>query len=198
MLVENYWARLWANAFLLKKPQYFLTHTYEGRLNTALKGEWNLSDSFLQQIPLHAEDRIVINARFHAERVAAPGFVQASFAEGWYREEAGNGRRWRWSNGQGQITLTNPANVPVHATLRLEVRGLSPRHMELRQEQLVVAACDLDGTYQNVTVNDLLIPPGRSSLGLVSEASTGTGATDSRPLAVALYGFELHTVAVEK
>jgi hypothetical protein len=198
MLVDDYWSRLWANAFLLKKPQYFLTHTYEGRLNTALKGEWNLSDSFLNSIPLHTEDRIAINARFHAERVAAPGFVQASFADGWYREESGNGQRWRWSNGNGNIVLTNPADAPVHAALSLEVRSVSPRHLEIRLGTQVVAASDLDGTYQKIAVNDFIIQPGRTVLTLVSEASPGAGQTDSRRLAVALYVFELRALAPGK
>lgn len=198
MLVEDYWSRLWANAFLLKKPQYFTSHTYEGRLNTALQGEWNLSDSFLHQIPLHAEDRIVVNARFHAERVAAPGFVQVGFADGWHPEEAAENQRWRWSNGQGQIVLTNPADAPVHATLHLAVRGLSPRHLAVRLEQQSVAEHELDGTLQGVTINELLIPPGRTVLSLVSEASVGAGPADSRRLAVALYAFELRAFAVEK
>ncbi len=202
MLVEDYWSRLWANAFLLRKPQYFLTHTYEGRLNTALKGEWNLSDSFLHCLPLQAGDRIVINPRFHAERVAAPGFVQAGFADGWYAEEKtvdeGKQLRWRWSNGQGRIVLTNPANTPVHATLRLDVRGVTPRRMEVRLEQEIVAAYDLDGTYQQVNVPEFLLPPGRTVLSLNSETNPSPGPADTRPLAVALYGFELRAVAFEK
>ena len=200
MLVEDYWSRLWANAFLLRKPQYFLTHTYEGRLNTELKGEWNLSDSFLHPIPLHPEDRIVINTRFHAERVAAPGFVQAGFSDGWYGEERGdvNGKkmRWRWSKGQGQIVLTNPAAQPIHATLRLEVRGLLPRHMDVRLEQSVIAACELDGSHQEVVVNDFLLQPGRTTLSLVSEPNPAVNPTEPRQLGVALYVFELRTVAL--
>jgi hypothetical protein len=42
MLANDGWSRLWANAFLLRKPQYFAVHSYEGRLNTELKGEWDL------------------------------------------------------------------------------------------------------------------------------------------------------------
>lgn len=198
MLIEDYWSRLWANAFLLKKPQYFLTHTYEGRLNTALKGEWNLSDSVLHVLPLHAEDRIVINARFHAERVAAPGFVQASFADGWYAEETGGGQRWRWSEGNGNIVLTNPATVPVRAILRLEVRGVSRRQLEVRLDQNVIAARELDGSAQSVISHEFLILPGRTVLTLASDADIGPNPADSRRLAVALYGFELRALAPGK
>jgi len=198
MLIEDYWSRLWANAFLLRKPQYFLTHTYEGRLNTALKGEWNLTDSFLHSIPLHTEDWIVINARFHAERVAAPGFIQANFADGWYAEEAGENRRWRWSNGNGNIVLINPAAVPVQAKLQLEVRGLTPRHLKLRTELHVVADYNLDGSVQKINVNQLLLQPGRNVLSLVSEPGNSSNPADSRLLAVALSAFELRALSLEK
>eukprot|EP01031_Cornospumella_fuschlensis_P009846 gene9846-12079_t len=43
LLVPDMWSRLWANALLLKKAQYFETHTYEGRLNTPLRGAWDLN-----------------------------------------------------------------------------------------------------------------------------------------------------------
>lgn len=196
--VEDYWSRIWANAFLLRKPQYFLTHTYEGRLNTALKGEWNLSDSFLYQIPLHAEDLIVLNTRFHAERVTAPGFVQTGFADGWYAEESGGDRRWRWSQGKGDIVLINPADGPVRAALSLEVRAVSPRHLEIRLNEQVAAASDLDGTYQKIVVHDFLVPPGRTVLSLISNGNTGPNPADSRRLSVALYAFELRILALEK
>lgn len=41
--VPDMWSRLWLNALLLKKAQYFETHTYEARLNTEMKGEWDLT-----------------------------------------------------------------------------------------------------------------------------------------------------------
>src|SRR5205807_1674820 len=47
LLIPDMWSRLWANEFLLRKPQYFLTHTYEGRLNTTLRGEWDLEGGLL-------------------------------------------------------------------------------------------------------------------------------------------------------
>jgi hypothetical protein len=198
ILVEDYWSRLWANAFLLRKPQYFQTHTYEGRLNTALKGEWNLSDSALHVIPMNPEDRIVLNAHFQAERVAAPGFLAASFGEGWYAEERGFNRHWHWSSGQGRILLTNPAQVPVRAELYLQVRGAASGQLQVRQEQQIVATCQLDGTYQDITVQDLLLPPGRTVLNLVSAPSASGSETDPRRLAAALYEFELRARALEK
>jgi len=196
MLVEDYWSRLWANAFLLRKPQYFLTHTYEGRLNTPLKGAWNLSDSFLTFLPLQPEDRIVLNARFYVERVAAPGLILGNFGRGWYDEEQSADIRWRWSNGNSQIILTNPADVPVRAALRMRVRGVSPRPLELRLGDVPIAATPLNGSEQEIVVGYLRLLPGQTVLSLLSAAATGPSAADSRPLAVALYGFELRALSL--
>src|SRR5690606_20811743 len=33
MRIPEMWERLWANQFLLRKAQYFQTHSYEGRLD---------------------------------------------------------------------------------------------------------------------------------------------------------------------
>ena len=62
MLVPDFWARLWANALMLRKPQYFPTHTYEGRLNTPLKGEWDFNGGMLK-VRVPEPDGIVIRNR---------------------------------------------------------------------------------------------------------------------------------------
>ncbi|MEY4938759.1 MAG: hypothetical protein RIQ93_494, partial [Verrucomicrobiota bacterium] len=47
LLLPDMWSRLWANSFLLRKPHYFPTHTYEARRNTPLRGEWNLESGLI-------------------------------------------------------------------------------------------------------------------------------------------------------
>ena len=199
MVVEDYWSRLWANAFLLRKAQYFAIHTYEGRLNTALKGEWNLSDSVLHLAPLRMEDFRRINERYHLVRAAAPGLLQANFADGWYAGERSGSSRWRWSGGRGRILVVNPTGAPVRAELRLRVRALAPRELTLRLEQHVIGGQLLAGSLQEVVFENFRLQPGGTVLSLASEATAaGPGAGDARTLAFALYDFELHTLAVEK
>ena len=199
MLVEDYWSRLWANAFLLRKAQYFAIHTYEGRLNTALKGEWNLSDSVLHLAPLRMEDFRRINERYHLVRAAAPGLLQANFANGWYAEERSGSSRWRWSGGRGRILVTNPTGAPVRAELRLSVRAIEPRELTLRLEQHVIGRQPLNGSLQEVLFANMLLQPGATVLSLTSEATAaGPAGGDARTLAFALYDFELHTRVVEK
>ena len=161
-----------------------------------MKGEWNLSDSFLTFLPLQAEDRIVINARFHAERVAAPGLILGNFGSGWYGEEKHLLDHWRWSNGKGQIVLTNPADVPVRAALHLRVRGISARPLEIRLGEVLIAAPQLDGAEQEISIGYLRIPPGQTILSLLSAAPADPASKDTRQLAVALYGFELRALSL--
>src|SRR5258708_100437 len=195
MVVEDYWSRLWANAFLLRKAQYFAIHTYEGRLNTALRGEWNLSDSVLHLAPLRAEDFRRINERYHLVRAAAPGLLQANFAEGWYAEERSGSSRWRWSGGQGRILVTNPTASPVRAELRLRVRAIAPRELTLRLEQHVIGRQPLNGSLQEVLYANMLLQPGVTVLSLTSEApAAGPGARDARTPAFTLYDFDLRTL----
>ena len=199
LLVDDFWSRLWTNYFLLRKPQYFATHTYEGRLNTALKGEWNLRDSILRVEPLNPGDFITYNVRYHLVRAAAPGLLQAEFADGWYPLERSGPKRWRWSGEQGVIQLDNPTGATVRAQLRLRVEAFRPQDFTVRFGQSLVARLALDGTSQVLEVNRLLVPPGRSTLTLSGTGSTlGPGASDSRVLAFALFDLRLHALALEK
>ena len=196
MVVEDYWSRIWANAFLLRKAQYFAIHTYEGRLNTALKGEWNLSDSLLHAVPWGKDDFRLVNERFFLVRASAPGLVKASFSEGWYREESLGKNRWRWSGGAGQIQLVNPMDGPIRSRLRLTVQSYRSRELTVRLDAQVLATRVLDGTTEVLDIENVLLPPGRSVLVLAGEGIS-PGGGDGRRLAFALYGLELRALAVE-
>ena len=193
MTIEDFWSRLWANAFLLRKPQYFVTHTYEARLNTTLKGDWNLSDSLLRTAPLAEVDFIRVNELFHVVRVAAPGRLQTGWVDGWHAEEKNGPDRWRWSGGTGRILVSNPAAQPVLARLRVKVRALAPGRVELRLEQHFLGARDLDGSWQELAFEHLLFQPGNTVVSLTGPVGAKSGG-DERSLSFALHGFELRAV----
>jgi hypothetical protein len=197
MLIDDYWSRLWANAFLLRRPQYFLTHTYEGRLNTALKGEWDLRDSLLRPIPLAPDDFLQFNVRFFLVRAAAAGLLQMSYGDGWYGEERSGPKRWRWSDGQGRIVIVNPTGFPVRVQLRMLVQSFLTRDLTIRLGSQVIATKPLDGTSQVLEFDEFPLPPGQSILTFAGKA-TSPGVVDERQLCFALYGLELRTLAVEK
>lgn len=194
--IEDFWSRLWANAFLLRKPQYFVTHSYEGRLDTPLLGEWDLSDSLLRSHTVRKEDQVAINDQFHAVRAGAPGRVELAFGPGWYAPEGSGPNRWRWSSGPAGILVSNssPASQAVTITLRVRPLGRTRLHLELDGVRLD-APRPLDDTIQLVEYHGIILPPGTSTLMLRPDDPPGhAGAGDPRPLAIALYGLTMRTV----
>lgn len=186
--IEDFWSRLWANALLLRKPQYFPTHTYEGRLNTALRGEWNLSDSLLRSVPVRQSDYVSVNAQFHAVRVMASGRVDLSFGRGWYELEGRGPNRWRWSSGLGAINLFNPGTGPQPATFLLKLRAVEPGEVRLLVNGTPVGVRALSGEVQQIEAGPILLPRGESTLTLQNDRPIRPGsADDERLLGVALY-----------
>jgi hypothetical protein len=187
--IDDFWSRLWANAFLLRKPQYFPTHSYEGRLNTALQGEWDLSDSLLRSRPAREADYVELNARFHAGRVAAPGRVGLAFGTGWHAPEGSGLNRWRWSEGNATIRITNPSARPLAVSLHLRGRALQRSRLQLEIGGVPVGRSrGLNGSIQRLEYEDIVLPPGDSVLTLLNDQPAGRGETgDPRQLSLALY-----------
>lgn len=193
--IEDPWARLWANAFLLRKPQYFEVHRYEARRATALRGEWDLLDTQLWVRPAAADDFVALNRRFHAVRVEAPDRLHAAFGPtGWYQEERGGDQTWRWSDGSAQIEIHNPRFRPQPARLELQVRSAQPGTFRLELDGRELVARPLGDGVEAVQV-DLALPAGRSQLAVRFDRPPISPPGDSRLLAVALYEFELSAVA---
>ncbi|HYC70201.1 MAG TPA: hypothetical protein VEB66_03280 [Opitutaceae bacterium] len=190
--IEDPWARLWANTFLLRKPQYFPVHQYEARRATPLRGEWDLSDSQLWVRPAGKDDFIAVNRRFHAVRVAAPDRLEAGFtASGWYQEERGGDRIWRWSDGSGAIDLHNPRPRPQRAALRLLIRAAQPCTVRIALDGRELAVRALGSETEAVEIPEIVVPPGRTRLALTADRPPVSPPGDGRRLALALYEFEL-------
>jgi hypothetical protein len=186
MRIDNFWARLWANYFLLRKPQYFATHTYEGRLNTTLKGSWDLSDSMLHSIPRRSADYVALNEQFHLERVGAPGRVQLEFSDGWHPMEIAGINRWRWGAGEARIRVTNPDTRPVRVALRLNARSTGDNVLRVSVGTVEVARGPLTASFRQLDLRDISLPPGTSELVFAVERPATTVAGDTRVLGFAL------------
>jgi len=194
MLVDDYWSRLWANAFLLKRPQYFLTHSYEGRHDTPLRGEWNLSDRLLRSLPFRADDFVQFNVRFFLTRATSPGVMELNYGDGWYPEEHSGPRRWRWCDGHGDIVVVNPATKPVRVRLRLLLQAFLSRDMTLLLNEQSLSRRSVDNSsVQVVEFENFSVPPGRSVLTIAGDHAV-PGGGDDRKLAFALYGFEMQAI----
>jgi hypothetical protein len=194
--IDNFWARLWANALLLRKPQYFPSHTYEGRLNTALRGEWDLSDSLLRSVPKREPDFVGLNPKYHAVRVQAPGRVDLAFGRDWHDLETLGHNRWRWSGGTASITVFNPAPQPLPVSLQLHVRALQRCHLQLELGDVRLGTSRvLNGNVQRLDYSGIMLPPGTSTLILQTDLPPGRADSgDPRPLGLALYELTVQAV----
>lgn len=195
LLIESFWARLWTNAFLLRKPHYFPTHTYEARLNTELRGEWNLVGSLVRSEPLQREDLEVVNGRFHAVRVGAPGLVEATFGAGWHQTEGLGVNRWRWTMGEAELLLNNPSAEPLKVRLTFRGRAVSPRTLQPVLNGRPLRHGDLGDKLETLELGVATLPPGRSLLLFRSnQPPREPDASDSRDLDVALHGLVIRAL----
>lgn len=192
ILCREMWPRLWANAFLLRKEQYFAEPTYEGRRPTRLRGEWNLVDAIVRVEPEADADLRVINGHFALVRATAPAWLRAAPTEDWYPQEQAGVRRWQWAGGPGRIALRNPGAEPVRAELRLTARGLHAGRLWIRLDQETLAKFPLEMRELAMGPISLVLPPGESVLTLETEAPAASpGGHDARLLSFALYSLSL-------
>ncbi|MES2697092.1 MAG: hypothetical protein V4773_26745 [Verrucomicrobiota bacterium] len=193
LLIPDMWSRLWANALLLRKEQYFPTHTYEGRLNTPLKGEWDLEGGPIS-IMLPGDGRREIAGRFALVNTRDPAFVRVTLGEGWHPPETAPGSTevWQWTAGEATLRLTNPHAYPLGITCTLD--GWSPL---TRRVALVRAGGEdrppiqIDQKRVTRTLRVLGVPPGESTLTLKTNEPPFSAEGDPRPLGVAVFRFQV-------
>ena len=195
--VGLYWARLWADAFLLRKPHYFEQEAYEGRNATPLRGEWDLEYNVLRILPVRPADAIDLGRDFHLVRPAEVGFLDADFGAGWNAIEHFGSDRWRWTAGAGQIILTNAKPGPVEVSVRFLVNGLGRGDVfVLESNDRVLTGYTLPLQPDWTEATKLTLPPGLTMLVLRSGYSGGPALPeDERRLGVALHQMELTILA---
>jgi hypothetical protein len=190
MLLDDYWERIWANCFMLRRKQFFRTNTYEGRSWSDLQGEWNLRGG-LVQVELPGGDSVRINRRYMLERVASPWRVRAEFGSGWHDREWLRGKRtthWRWSDGHGSLVIDNPQGRPLRIVLHLSARSLVDRDLQVWIKGRHLRTVQVGTADHEVTVPPMTIPPGRVVLQFrSSQPPASAGGADHRKLGVAVY-----------
>lgn len=192
--VADFWSRLWANSFLLRKAHYFPTHTYEGRLNTPLRGEWDLLDGVISVVPPEPSAPVKLERPYSLVWTRSPHFISAQFGEGWYEREQipRANARWHWTRGDAEIVIENPQSGPLDVAFRFQARSVEPRNLEIwingRRRRTVSIGTELEW----VRVPSIRISPGTTSVQLRSPTPpTLVGPNDRRPLGFAAYGIEV-------
>ena len=193
LLVPDMWSRLWANALLLKKPQYFETHTYEGRLNTPLRGAWDLNGGLISlRLPDGGSERF--GPHFSIANTAHPYFIRARLGEGWHAMEqlSRSPVRWHWTQGDATLRLDNPQDRPRRVVAHFNARCEEPRELQLWLNGQLKRSVQLTEKLNVVRVPEFAVPAGASVLELrLSPARPRPGLAPGRPLGLALYGLEI-------
>ncbi len=192
--LPDMWSRLWANAFLLRRAQYFETHTYEGRRNTELKGHWDLvcGESLLQVRRVRPDAGTArLSPPYQLRRVGEVAEWTVEWGRGWYGlehtpEEGG----WRWAE-PGAVLVVGAARDERPRTLEVQLtaRSVVPRELQLRQEGRILASVQLGAKRERVTFGPMTLPAGRVELRLDSPTPAVSFGEDPRALLVCVYGF---------
>ena len=187
------WERLWANELLLRKPQYFLTHTYEGRLNTPLRGQWDL-DGGLIAVRLPGGDSVAVNGRYSVERVASPAYFRAELGQGWYAEERlpRSATRWQWTADRATLVLRNPQPHPLRLLGQIDVSSRDVRTLEFWAQGRLVGSAPVSPTRAVQALPELVLPPGETRIELRSDSPAAPAPGDSRTLGFCVFGIQLY------
>ena len=197
LLLPDMWSRLWANEFLLRKPQYYLTHTYEGRLNTPLRGDWDLVSS-LVAVKLCGDGVRQITPRYTLVDTRSPDFLRVRQFDGWNAEEsaAKTNERWQWTKGDATLRIENPHAYAVAVDCTLD--GWAPGGSDWTLATAGGAApavVHLGPERTKTRFPKIVVPPGVSTLVLhAQQPPVSEVAGDTRALGVCVFGLELAAV----
>jgi hypothetical protein len=198
MLVPDMWQRLWANAFLLRKPQYFVTHTYEGRKNTPLRGEWDLNAGLIEITLPDPNNFNVLSPNYSIVKIDDPHYVRASLEEGWYDAERlpqQMATLWHWTKGDASVRIQNPHDRPVRIVCSLMARSLVPREMQFWMAGKRMRTVKIGTKLSRIRVPEISIPPGGTTLEMRSNLPpTVAGPRDARLLGFAVYDLEIQVL----
>lgn len=167
--VPDMWSRLWANQFLLRKPQYFLTDTYEARWHSALRGEWDLEGGIVAVAP-QGDARRQLTAHYALVDTRSPGFLRASVGTGWNQDEVDpkTGDRWQWTRGEATLQIENPRNQPLLVSVTLDgwSPGGEPALTLVDHAGAATRAVAVGSQRGRTVLGEVTVPPGVSVLTL--------------------------------
>jgi hypothetical protein len=197
VLNNDMWSRLWANGFLLRKPQYYRTHTYEGRLNTELRGGWDLTSGVLN-LRLPAPGSLQLNPAMWLNSTKSDHFVRLQFGTGWYdkEQEAASGRYWRWTTDRSAVQVDNPQSGPLRLRWRVSgIETLASRDLELWSGEVKLTSVRLTPGRTGTIEQEITIPPGRTEVELrTPQPLTVPGRGDTRSIGAMVGGIEVEVL----
>jgi hypothetical protein len=124
----------------------------------------------------------------------AKNYLRAREEDGWYEPEVltRSGRCWRWTRGDAKIRFENPRAASQTIALKLSVRALLPRDLQIWYNGAKLQTADVGAELREVNIPRVTVVPGESVLELrSSQAPVSPGPQDQRKLGFAVYDFEI-------
>ncbi|WP_404421809.1 hypothetical protein [Nibricoccus sp. IMCC34717] len=205
MRIEDFWTRLWANAFLLRKPQYFEITTYEGRAGGALRGSHDLCHGVLspsaQRVQAGSGTWPAVadwggGTAAKATLTRAPfcllpaGTLGLSWENGWHGFEGSirSGPGWRWAGQHADVSSTAPRDVKVDFLLR--IRSDRTDVLVLSNDDGWTCELPVAGGLRDYELRNVPVPQGVHRWRIEARAAPFFAPGDPRPLTVAVYRWE--------
>ena len=123
---------------------------------------------------------------------AGSGTFVVRAESGWYGTERLGDLTWTWSKGEGGVRIDLwPKRDAVHEAT-IELKALSPRHVEIQQDERILWSGPVDETLIRVSLGNLTFVDGQARLYFRSNGPpVRPSASDSRELTFAVFGIEL-------
>lgn len=172
VLTGDVWSRLWANAMLLRKAQYFSYDTFEGRRPTALMGRYDLVGRVCRfDDPKSKSIGDPAKLFFTLIDTRAPGFLRVQGTDGWHDQECNytTAHRSRWTRGNATVVIDNPGTRPVKVSAHLTVSAIDDRVLEIVLGERVLLRDRTGRRARKVTINEFEIMPGKNVLHVRSD-----------------------------
>jgi hypothetical protein len=114
------------------------------------------------------------------------------FADDWYPVERHNSDYWVWSGGTSTLTLRNPQAMPLVVRLRFTLNVNAPRSVWLRLNGATIWATEMnDHSTLEVTIAEVALPPGASTLEFFTDIAPSLIGSDSRLLAYRMQNLQV-------
>jgi hypothetical protein len=196
ILLPDVWSQLWANAFLLRKPQYFRAQPYEGRRATALEGRFDLIGGIIAvRLPAAGETAVDSNppglqAPYAVVDTRHRHFLRATFGAGWHEEERLRQppAAWRWSRGDAALRVENPHPYPLWTGFLVDASSLVERDLQLWANGRRLGVERIGPRRQVVAAAPFELRPGVTDLELRSSVPpTSPGGGERRLLGISVF-----------
>jgi hypothetical protein len=127
-----------------------------------------------------------------AGRVAGGSYVVQTGAQ-WFAAERSGARVWAWSSEGGTLEVKSWPRTDRTAAVRLALRAIAPRDVEIRRGDRVLWRGQITDRLQWIELGELPLAAGRATLQLHSDEppQLESAAPGARALGIAIYGAEL-------